>query len=531
MSLKVAQTKAAAIDAAKAAPVIVKPQAAVATGTTDTATGGTLPAPVPIVTVGKDALPTAAETAAKTATPLVQTAVQNAINAPIRKPQAIQQGGTTDTATGGTLPIDPNAKIYENPIDAILNTKTTMDNTRTSEDMLKNKQATSPTSGGSTSGGGSGGGGSTATTPTTPVAAPTIPNTAPIVDKTTDTTPKTEVPVKEQNVYFDTLLNTKFDYNPATDSGYLQARATAENGIIQAIIGRGGIYSSVARNAVAAKLTDLAIEYEKVAYQKYTDERAYMFQLAQFEQDRINTAWTQNFQENQFEAEQDQIRFTNALNLAEFQFKQEQEAFDQRMTVAAQQASAQRSYSSSGISSAKATLEAQELDIVARLQQNSLAISQVKEMKTRWANNNGEANASVAAYFAAYGVQVGDSYSEFSDVIYGIETKLTDEAYTLGQEAITLGEGKAGLGFVEDTASKETAPAGSTEETATADQRNSYFQVYNQAMHGTQTKATLEKKINSFSSFGGSSQLRSTMGSYYYNRLMENLIAAKNSAE
>lgn len=339
-----------------------------------------------------------------------------------------------------------------------------------------------------------------------------------------------ETPVKEQNTYFDDVINSKFDYNPATDTGYLQACAQAENAIIQSIIGRGGLYSSVAQSAVAVKLADLSIEYEKMAYDKYVDERTFKMTLATFEQDRIDTAWSQNFEMTKFEADQEQNKFNNQMSLAEFQFAQEKEAFNQKMTLAAEARANASAYASKQSASAKATQASQQNKLATLLYNNKLKMSKLTEMTTRWAQAGGEADAQVADYFSAYGVQEGSQQSDFEDVTQQLENKITDEAYSLANMATQMGEGEMASSYVDTYLQPAPVVAqGSDEANSNSVMRTSYYATYNDVIDGDIGIAQLTKDNPNNSKWGANYWI-GQMGEYYYNQLLANATSAKQTA-
>jgi len=360
--------------------------------------------------------------------------------------------GSTPTAAGMGMPTDVQNTIQANGVTAAANeaakiaqdasiTKGAITALGVAKNAEAAKGATSSTGNGTSPNAGSGISGSSSASVSgtgSSIVTPTLPGAQPIGIGTT--AGQEQTPVKEQNVYFDDLINTKFDYNPATDMGYMQAAAQAENAIIQSIIGRGGLYSSVAQSAVAVKLADLSIEYEKMAYDKYVDERDYKMTLATFEQDRIDTAWEHNFKIDQFNADQEQKKFENQLSLAEFQFAQEKEAFSQKMTLAAAARASASAYASKQSAAAAKTLATKQSALQGQFLENKLAMDKLTEMKTRWAQA-GEASAEVADFFSAYGVQDGDSISGYEDIIYKMENNLVDKAYTISNWATEMQEG------------------------------------------------------------------------------------------
>ena len=379
----------------------------------------------------------------------------------------------------------------------------------------------SPSGGGSSSGSGSGGNDYTAGS-TADMLAPVSTDTGSTASDAAATA-TTETPAKAENPYFNALLDLKFEYNPATDQGYLQAAAQAENAIIQSIIGRGGLYSSVAQSAVATKLTDLGIEYEKIAYSNYTDQRTYLMQPANFEQDRIDTEWEQNYKVEQSAIDFEQQRFENQLSLANFQFAQEKEAFDQNQTLAAAARASASSYSSGQASSAKAATAASEASIQAQLTANQLAKNQLSLYTAQWAKD-GTANKAVASYFSSYGVQYGSSMTDYEDVITAIGDKLNNEAYQISQAAIASGEEKIASQYLDDYMKPvTTVKSGTSADTSSSTQLSYYYTTLAQLTGKNETAASLSRNIKSLANDSKYAAYRTKMGNYYFEKLLSEL--------
>jgi hypothetical protein len=443
-------------------------------------------------------------------------------------------------------PALPNQTAVQNPLDILSNTAMGRQQAAVADKQFRNAASPTggtPSGGGSGSGGsgGSGGGGGSAgsivygSDGLGSIIQPEVPgtNTGSNAGSTGTDAETNANPVPEQNAYFADVVNSKFEYNPATDQGYMQAAAQAENAIIQSIIGRGGLYSSVAQSAVATKLADLSITYQEAAYKKYTDERSFKMQIAQFEQDRINTAWEQDYKLDQRQIDLEQKKFENQMNLAQFQFTQEKEAFDRSMTIAAAQRAAQSSYTSGASSSAKAATAAQSASLQTKLLANQTARTQLANITKDWSDNGGAATKAVANYFSAYGVQVGSQMSDFQDVISGMRSNLDNEIYTINAGLTDVADQKLTSQFMDDylNASKNNAPsvatkAGTSAESSTSAMQSTYYTMMSQATNGG--KSGINNAINTLASNSGTYKAR--LGSYYYDLLLSNLVKAKNAS-
>jgi len=103
----------------------------------------------------------------------------------------------------------------------------------------------------------------------------------------------------------------QFDYNPATDANFLRDAATLENTVTQMMVGRGGMYSSVSQSALQSRMASLQLDYTRMKYDEFKEERAYKMDLAQMENTKRNTY------------------FNQIMDLANFGMKQEQWQLDQ----------------------------------------------------------------------------------------------------------------------------------------------------------------------------------------------------------
>ena len=333
-------------------------------------------------------------------------------------------------------------------------------------------------------------------------------------------------PIPESNVYFDQLINTKFDYDPATDKDYWKAAANAENAIIQSMIGRGGMYSAVAQSAVAVKLTDLAIEYETLAYEKYVDERNFTFQMAQFEQNRMDTLWNQNFQLTKYESDLRQQQFQNEMAIAEFKFAQEKEKFDEKMAIAANnRANQQLALQKASVAAAKKAAEAKNT-VANELMKNRIDTQKMEEMVTRWAAK-GEASAEVAKYFSAYGVQQHDDISAWEDIIQAKENALADDAYRLAGWAAEVGEAEMAAGYLDSYMKPATTVnKGYSPETSDQTMKINYSNFKNNVLGSGASVATIQSAITKLTNKADT--YYPAMGDYYYNKLIDDLESEKS---
>lgn len=369
------------------------------------------------------------------------------------------------------------------------------------------------------------------TTPTTPTA-PTQPTTGGQATQQAAVVKASEnMPKPEDNAYWNQLVNKKFEYDPATDKDYWKAAANAENAIIQSMISRGGLYSSVARDAVAVKLMDLQLEYEEIAYEKYVDERDFLFQLAGFEQDRLDNAWARSFQVEQYQYQQQLDAWNQNMQMLEYQANREDEMFNRKMQQAA------NARANASLSLQKRQIEAQEKAASAAQEMNQRRGELAKDqrefelMMQRWESGDGYADKEVAAYFAEYGVREG-SWIEKPSVAKMV-TQIEKDFVMKGIEIANL---ESEAGYAADAADYLKGymlgddyyeQAGSSEANATATMKQIYYNYKASAITKDGKPADADHIASKLQNMSvNSNALVSSMGSYYYDKLYNELVSA-----
>ena len=332
------------------------------------------------------------------------------------------------------------------------------------------------------------------------------------------------------NIYLEQLNNMAFEYDPASDKDYLRAVAQTENAIIQSMVGRGGLYSSVAQSAVSVKLADLAIDYENMAYDKYVDERNFMFERAQFEQQRLAEAWSQNFQVAQFDATLQQRKFENEMAVAEFQFALEKEAYNRKRQAAADA----RAAASAAFSREQAILKQQQQDkqnaIANALMENQLDVQKFNEMQNQWAQD-GKASAEVAEYFADYGVYQGASInnSAMQTVIQQKERYLNNQAYEISEIAVDLGQAAIAVEYMDYyNQPAEIVIRGTNEANSSVEMQRNYMIALNE-ITDINTKQGYSDAIYDLTSPNSYGTNIEALGEYYYTNLLNELQQRKDT--
>jgi len=125
-----------------------------------------------------------------------------------------------------------------------------------------------------------------------PAGSAPAPTTTPPPTTTTTTPPKTTVPPHVED-RIDKVVSTNipgtagsngssFNYDSSQDPAYKQAALNLENQIVQSMVGRGGLYSSVTQQEVQNGLQNLEVQFREQRHSEWMAERDQVLQEAQF---------------------------------------------------------------------------------------------------------------------------------------------------------------------------------------------------------------------------------------------------------
>jgi len=316
--------------------------------------------------------------------------------------QQVQQGSATPA---GTVPVQqqeappatasPNTGVEETPV----YTPPAQVTTTPVQAPTKAGQGTTPTTG--------------AQTPTTGTEAPT----------TTLATPQDVV-----NPYLAQLSAMKFDYNPVDDPDYVETAGALENQVAQMMVGRGGLWSSVAQSATQARLITLQNDMRAQKYTEFQGERNFVMTMAKYISDLQAQAFSQDMQTKSYNLSVQQAQFNQQMATAEYNLKVQAQQFSQSMQMANYRLSAANAAYNKQIASAAQKQSAQQAAIRTQATRYQLEIGKYDELKAQWAKT-GKANAQVAAFFR---VEEGLSYSKSSPYLVAKNT-----AYQVTKDNIT----------------------------------------------------------------------------------------------
>ena len=164
--------------------------------------------------------------------------------------------------------------------------------------------------------GGVGGGSISTQAPSGTVGATVTPEQAQVQQEYAASVAETQNLSQMSNDLFERLNTMTADWNPETDPDYTRDAQVLENKVAQMMVARGGLYSSVARAALQSSLIDLQSNYRKQAYDRFINERDFVFKQLSFVSDRMDA------------------EFGKAMSLKNYDLAVAKEQFDQKMAIA-----------------------------------------------------------------------------------------------------------------------------------------------------------------------------------------------------
>ena len=299
--------------------------------------------------------------------------------------------------------------------------------------------------------------------------------------------------------YYKKATETEFNYNPAEDQEYKLAASVVEQQVTDMMVGRGGLYSSVAHSALQSRLMSLQVEYQKIAYEKFVEERDFNMQIAGFLANREDAEWEKNFKLAQFKADQEQRKFDNNIKTQQLRISQANAAANR----AAAEARAKQAEAANKLSIMRADLyikQTQFNDVVTRIQ------------------NLGYVDAESASYLAGGAANniMGLTYENpmVQGFIKGANNYITYETNNVAQAAKVVGDADAYLetlmGIQQESSNPEV----------------DYANAYTAATFKIESNVSKDKSTYAdqyANAYAGRSELIAKMGNEYYQKLMNDL--------
>lgn len=298
--------------------------------------------------------------------------------------------------------------------------------------------------------------------------------------------------VNEPNKYIEELNGMTFDYNPQQDPEYLRNAAGLENQIAQTMVGRGGLYSSVASSALNASLINLQMNMTSQKRQEFIENRNFTLQLAQNEQnikmDSFNqmmaireaeakdrtAALDEYLALAKYEADIEQRKFENAMKQEQWNAEQEQIRFENSITnqeLALRKEAAIKDAQISGLEQDYANKSATLVNDFALY--NDL-VTNYSTIVQKWKTGSQTADANTVRFFKQLGIDIrpGATFVETSrerqyarNMLYEFEQKIRTSSLELQMNSQLLD----GLKSISETAPTKTEPIPDVKVTKNAD--------------------------------------------------------------
>jgi hypothetical protein len=212
----------------------------------------------------------------------------------------------------------------------------------------------------------------------------------------------------------------QFEWKPEEDPNYQIAVKQAEQAVVNMMVSRGGLYSSVTNSAFQSKLIELQGIFYNQAYDNFKADRAFIVDMAKIAYGREDEAWSRNMQLLQYQADRDDEMFSRsmqqrniALDEARFNYQKQQDELQ-----------AQHQTNVANLSN--------------RVTQYDQTNSQYNTLMDKW-RSNGYATADIAEFF---GVAVGTPITSRtgSEAATAVANALTQEYNAITQTAASLGQ-------------------------------------------------------------------------------------------
>ena len=220
---------------------------------------------------------------------------------------------------------------------------------------------------------------------------------------------------------FKEALDMQFEWKPEEDPGYQVAIKQAEQQVVDMMVGRGGLWSSVTQNAFTSKTFELQAYFYKEAYAMFKDDRNFTVDMAKIAYGREDEAWSRNMQMLQYQANRDDEMFSRsmqqrnaALNEAKFNYQKKQD-----------EVQAQHQANVQGLSTRSKAYDSTN--------------AQYNTLMSKWRSGNGYATADIAEFF---GVAIGTPLATRtgSEAATAVANALTQEYNAITQTAASLGQ-------------------------------------------------------------------------------------------
>lgn len=276
----------------------------------------------------------------------------------------------------------------------------------------------------------------------------------------------------QDNPYQKQLETMKFDYSPQTDPEYLENASALENQVSQMMVGRGGLYSSVAQSAFQSKLLTLQNDFRTQKYTQFVQDRNFLFDQSKQWFSEQSTKWSQKQTEKEFDFAKEKEKFDQQMAIANYNLQVQAQQFSQSQARAAANQRIADANAAQKNKEAEQELKYRTMNV----QGNATIAKQEREKYNRMLASlklKGSADSEEAAYF---NIPYGGTMSKYASRIANKNAYITSIENTIIGEAYNLGMDKEYLDMINSSISTNylvvpTATAPSKTETVQYDSK------------------------------------------------------------
>ncbi len=250
----------------------------------------------------------------------------------------------------------------------------------------------------------------------------TTQQTGGIPTGTGETTPTGETAqAASGNALFKQALEMQFEWKPEEDPNYQIAVKQAEQAVVNMMVSRGGLYSSVTNSAFQSKLIELQGIFYNQAYDNFKADRAFIVDMAKIAYGREDEAWNRNMEMLKYQSAREDEMFSRSMQQRNAALNESKFAYQKQRDQA--QLEYQQNVSS-------LSFRSKSYDDVNK---------QYESMMNKWRSGNGYATADIAEFF---GVAIGTPLASRtgSEAATAVANALMQEYNAIIETSVSLGK-------------------------------------------------------------------------------------------
>lgn len=260
------------------------------------------------------------------------------------------------------------------------------------------------------------------------------------------------------NQLYEQMNTMSPEWNADADPEYQRDAVQLENKVAQMMVARGGLYSSVARAALSSSMIDLELGYRKQAYERFINERDFVFKQLAFVSERIDAEFQKSMTLKNYELAVQKEQFDQQMAIA--QFKAEQAARAASLSI--QRAQLKASQERAAAEKQLAYAASQQQATYNKLNNEGVQLKVQKQKLSNWIDDyykHGTLSAEAQSYL---GVSPSDGIIPITSAVKNrmsfVETQVADWQ----SRVVSFGDAQFTLEAYSDLFKKSTAPTKTT---------------------------------------------------------------------